>query len=109
MYRIQHDFSQRTNNNAYFSNFVCGHEHCDIVERSREFTNQLEIVVTCANTKQRFMNDMPNEISTDSPAFDQLTVFSCGKNRIALCKWGCTRTVAGIDRSMEIINPNNNQ
>ncbi len=108
MYKITHDFSQRTNNNAHFINFICGHEHCDIIERSREFPEQLEVIVTCSGPYQRFMNDMPNELSLDSPAYDQLTVYSCDKNRIALCKWGCTRTVAGIDRDFEIIKPSNN-
>lgn len=105
MYELNLDFTQRTNNNTYFASYICGHEHCDMVERSKDFTYQYGIVATTPNPPYRTNSDIANVRDLSSPAYDSLTIYSVGnKNRIALCKYGNDRTVAGVVRDFELIN-----
>ena len=108
MYQINADFSSRTNNNAFFSNFINGHEHCDMIERSKSFPTLLTVGVTTPNPPYRYMSDVATIMDESSPIYDSITILACSKNRVALCKYGNDTTFAGVDREYEIINPNNN-
>lgn len=108
MYEVNADFSSRTNNNAYFSNYINGHEHIDMIEKSKDFQGQLTVGVTTPNPPYRWKSDFATVKDENSPAYDSITVFACSKNRIALCKYGNDTTFIGTKRDFEIINPNDN-
>lgn len=108
MYEVDADFSSRTNNNAYFSNYINGHEHLDMIEKSKDFQGQLTVSVTTPNPPYRWRSDFATVKDENSPAYDSITVFACSKNRIALCKYGNDTTFIGTKRDFEIINPNDN-
>lgn len=102
-YIFSHDFLNRTNDNAFFLNFISGHEHCDIIVRSTEYPDMSCIITTCSNPRFRYMSDMPETEDVQSAAYDCLTVYACAKDHVALCKWGCDRTIAGVKRDFEIL------
>lgn len=108
MYNLSLDFSARTNNNAYFSCFINGHEHIDMIEQSKTFPYQLSIIPTCGNPPFRNGKDIASVTDIDSKAYDCLTIFTeKDKERIVLCKYGNMRTTGGEERDFEIINPYN--
>lgn len=108
MYELSLDFSLRTNDNAYFSCFLNGHEHLDSIEQSKAFPYQLSIIDTCGNPPFRNGDDIASVSDANSRSYDCLTIFTeRNKNGIVLCKYGNTRTTGGIERDFEIISYNN--
>lgn len=103
-YKIEADFTNRTNNKSYFVCYLAGHEHNDRIERSKDFPNQFELIATTVNPSYRVMSDIADVSDEDSPAFDSLTMFACNEDRIALTKYGNDITVSGVNRDFEIIN-----
>ena len=107
-YEVTANFSGR-NNTAYFAGYISGHEHFDMVEQSKQYPTQFNVIPCCSGAAFRSGNDTANLVyDTDSVAYDNLTTFSCASGRIALARIGNTKTINGIDRDLEIININNN-
>lgn len=102
-YKLNLDFSDRINNNAYFINYIAGHEHNDSIEQSVDYPSQKAIIVTTPNPPYRWMSDIATVDDPNSQAYDSLTIYSCNKNRIALVKYGNDITINGIKRDFEII------
>lgn len=102
-YMLNLDFSDRINNNAYFINYIAGHEHNDSIEQSVDYPSQKAIIVTTPNPPYRWMSDTATVDDPNSQAYDSLTIYSCNKDRIALVKYGDDITINGIKRDFEII------
>lgn len=102
-YILNLDFSERINNNAYFINYIAGHEHNDSIEQSVDYPSQKAIIVTTPNSPYRWMSDIATVDDPNSQAYDSLTIYSCNKDRIALTKYGNDITINGIKRDFEII------
>ena len=102
-YMLNLDFSDRINNNAYFINYIAGHEHNDSIEQSVDYPSQKAIIVTTPNPPYRWMSDTATVEDQNSQAYDSLTIYSCNKDRIALTKYGNDITINGIKRDFEII------
>lgn len=102
-YKLNLDFSSRKNVNAYFVNYIAGHEHNDSIEQSVDYPSQNAIIVTTPNPSYRFMSDIADINDPNSQAYDSLTLYSCNKDRIALVKYGNDITINGIKRDFEII------
>lgn len=102
-YMLNLDFSDRINNNAYFINYIAGHEHNDSIEQSVDYPSQKAIIVTTPNPPYRWMSDIATVDDPNSQAYDSLTIYSCNKDRIALVKYGNDITINGINRDFEII------
>lgn len=102
-YMLNLDFSDRINNNAYFINYIAGHEHNDSIEQSVDYPSQKAIIVTTPNPPYRWMSDTVAVDDPNSQAYDSLTIYSCNKDRIALVKYGDDITINGIKRDFEII------
>ena len=102
-YMLNLDFSDRINNNAYFINYIAGHEHNDSIEQSVDYSSQKAIIVTTPNPPYRWMSDTATVDEPNSQAYDSLTIYSCNKDRIALVKYGNDITINGIKRDFEII------
>lgn len=102
-YKLNLDFSGRKNTDAYFINYIAGHEHNDSIEQSVDYPSQKAIIVTTPNPSYRFMSDIADIEDEDSQAYDSLTLYSCNKDRIALAKYGNDITKNGIKRDFEII------
>lgn len=98
-YIFNADFSNRQNNNAYFINFISGHEHCDIIAQSADYPDLFCLTTTTSNPSFRYLSDMPHTENQNSQAYDCLTILTWAKDRNIACKWGCTKTIAGVDRS----------
>lgn len=98
-YIFNADFSNRQNSNAYFINFICGHEHCDIIEQSVDYSDLFCLATTTSNPPFRYKSDMPAIENQNSPAYDCLTILTWAKDRNIACKWGCAKTIAGVDRN----------
>lgn len=102
-YMLNLDFSDRINNNAYFINYIAGHEHNDSIEQSVDYPSQKAIIVTTPNPPYRWMSDTATVDDPNCQAYDSLTIYSCNKDRIALVKYGNDITINGIKRDFEII------
>lgn len=103
-YEVNIDFSTRTNNSSYFSCFISGHEHWDMIEYKSVYPNIYNIICPTANPKFRTGGDNPIVIKEDSVAFDCINVLSCEYGKIGLVRLGCDKTITGKDRDFEIIN-----
>lgn len=102
-YKLNLDFSDRINNNAYFINYIAAHEHNDSIEQSVDYPSQKAIIVTTPNPPYRWMSDIATVDDPNCQAYDSLTIYSCNKDRIALVKYGDDITINGIKRDFEII------
>lgn len=102
-YMLNLDFSDRINNNAYFINYIAGHEHNDSIEQNVDYPSQKAIIVTTPNPPYRWMSDTAAVDDPNCQAYDSLTIYSCNKYRIALVKYGDDITINGIKRDFEII------
>ena len=102
-YKLNLDFSNRINNNAYFINYIAAHEHNDSIEQSVDYPSQKDIIVTTPNPPYRWMSDIATVDDPNCQAYDSLTIYSCNKDRIALVKYGDDITINGIKRDFEII------
>lgn len=102
-YKLNLDFSDRINNNAYFINYIAAHEHNDSIEQSVDYPSQKAIIVTTPNPPYRWMSDIATVDDPNCQAYDSLTIYSCNKDRIVLVKYGDDITINGIKRDFEII------
>lgn len=102
-YQIEADFSHIQN--CYFTCYVGGHAHKDLVFKHDTYESQYGINPVCAITESanRGSADIINT-NVDSLNYDALTCISVAKGRIALSRLGNQLSVNGKHRDIEIIN-----
>jgi len=119
-YKIDVEFSNRVNNDAYFGCYIGGHVHKDMVFKHNSYNNQFSINPICANNAAAMVAnaDVARPYSTDGLSYDALTTVSVSGNltgdstprtaniRIALARLGNDRTIQGTTRDYEVINVN---
>jgi hypothetical protein len=92
---------------VYFSCFISGHTHVDLIYKHNTYEHLYSINPICssANGYINEANDVARSV-IDELDYDALTCVSVKKDRVALARLGNNKTMYAEARDFEVFNPN---